>query len=290
MNEIVNYHNDFSSLSLRNFTAIELDILMTLCNKCKDKGTEEISISFDELKRLTHYKQNDNVYFVNEIEKTNKKLLHLDFEIKTENETIQFVLFPTFITSKEKQTLTVSVNKVFEYILNDLSSNFTKFELQEFVQLKSSYSKSCYRQLKRYRDTGYWNVTLEDFRLLLDIPKSYKVQSINERVLKPIMEELPSYFHNLTLEKKYGKGRGKPVIGYEFYFDSERIEEKQIERKKVNETGFICNICGQPLIEKVINGNNCWCHADGWKDNAKCKKIYNSVSEIMGYESRKRSE
>ena len=102
------------------------------------------------------------------------------------------------------------------------------------------------------------------------------------------MEELPLYFHNLTLVKKYGKGRGKPVIAYEFYFDNERVERKSKSNNKTKSSGFICPTCNQPLIERIINGNNCWCHIDGWKDNAKCKKIYNSVSEIKGYESEKK--
>lgn len=42
-------------------------------------------------------------------------------------------------------------------------------------------------------------------------------------------------------------------------------------------------MCGKPLIEKMINGSNCWCHADGWKDDAECKIIYNTITEIQGY-------
>jgi len=39
--------------------------------------------------------------------------------------------------------------------------------------------------------------------------------------LKPIKEELTPLFRGLTIKKKYGKGRGKPVIGYQFSFKAE---------------------------------------------------------------------
>ncbi len=78
-----------------------------------------------------------------------------------------------------------------------------------------------FRLLKQFRTTGYAYFSKEDFNELLDIPKSYRETHINERVLKPIKEELTPLFRGLTIKKKYGKGRGKPVIGYQFSFKAE---------------------------------------------------------------------
>ncbi|MGA3322806.1 replication initiation protein, partial [Lactiplantibacillus pentosus] len=44
----------------------------------------------------------------------------------------------------------------------------------------------------------------------------------NQSVLKPIKEELTPLFRGLTVRKKYGKGRGNPVIGYSFTWKSEK--------------------------------------------------------------------
>ncbi|MQS77076.1 replication initiation protein, partial [Lactobacillus halodurans] len=41
-------------------------------------------------------------------------------------------------------------------------------------------------------------------------------------VIKPIKEELTPLFRGLTVRKKYGKGRGKPVIGYSFTWKPEK--------------------------------------------------------------------
>ena len=57
----------------------------------------------------------------------------------------------------------------------------------------------------------WWKVSLEDFRRLLDVPKSYRPSEINKYVLKPIEEELGPLLnlkvHRKYLKKKPGRGR-----------------------------------------------------------------------------------
>lgn len=77
----------------------------------------------------------------------------------------------------------------FAFLLNELSSQFTCFELDEFTDLRSIYARECYRRLKQFRKTGVWKVGLEDFRRLIDVPKSYATCDVNKKVLKPIEDE-----------------------------------------------------------------------------------------------------
>ncbi|WCG23723.1 hypothetical protein PML95_10280 (plasmid) [Vagococcus lutrae] len=60
-----------------------------------------------------------------------------------------------------------------------------------------------------------------DLKLCNRTPKSYKQGDIDRAIIKPIREELTPIFTGLTIKKKYGKGRGKPVIGYQFSFKPE---------------------------------------------------------------------
>jgi len=106
---------------------------------------------------------------------------------------------------------------------------FTQFELDEFIHIQSTYAKTAYRLLKQYRTTGWWKVTLEDFRLLLDIPNSYRPSNIDQQILKPILEQLggseeDAIFKNLkvTKDKKAGRGRGGVLTGYTFSFEKEK--------------------------------------------------------------------
>ncbi|SPE09066.1 hypothetical protein LAP8965_03137 [Lactiplantibacillus plantarum] len=50
--------------------------------------------------------------------------------------------------------------------------------------------------------------------------------------LKPIREELTPLFRGLTIRKKYGKGRGKPVIGYSFTWKPERKDANDFSQGK----------------------------------------------------------
>lgn len=287
------YHNNLSELPLKNFNGSELDILMSLCSKCKNKGTEQMKFSFAELRKLSAYKGKDDRQFIADLRKTNKKLLELNMQLETDCKIIQFTLFPYFEIDKENHTLTVEVNSKFSYLLNSLTNNFTRFELEEFVELKSCYAKACYRQLKRFRDTGWWKVSVTDFRSLMDIPKSYSNAEMTRKVLKPIEEELSPLFKDFTVDTQRGTGRGRPLQFVIFNWTEEprykdiQIEEEEKDPKKTTlgykKTGFICPNCSKELYEKVINNEVIWCHKDGWKEDAECKMIYRSVADIEGY-------
>ncbi|MDZ0032890.1 replication initiation protein, partial [Klebsiella pneumoniae] len=97
-------------------------------------------------------------------------------------------------------------------LLNNLEE-WVRYSLQQFNELESSYSKTMFRLLKQYRTKGFAYFSKEDFHELLDIPKSYNQGTIDQRVFNPIRQELTAIFKGLTIKKKYGKGRGKPVIG-----------------------------------------------------------------------------
>lgn len=49
-----------------------------------------------------------------------------------------FVLFHHYEIDLNKETEEIGVNPKLEYILNQLSKEFTKFELEEFTNLRSS--------------------------------------------------------------------------------------------------------------------------------------------------------
>lgn len=226
--EIVKYSNQFNNQALRKFTALDLDLLMAIASRVRDKGTDEVAFTFEELKRLAGLQRNmTNDEFAKQIANVNRRLLALNFEFQNEeHDIIQFALFAGFVTSPTKRTLTISVNSRFSFLLNDLTSQFTRFELAEFTALRSSYAKECYRRLKQYRQTGVWKVSLEDFRRLLDVPKSYRPSEINKYVLKPIEEELGPLLnlkvHRKYLKKKPGRGRAS-LVGFEFEFDPEKV-------------------------------------------------------------------
>lgn len=225
MNTIVKYNNQFNQIALRNFSSQELDLLISIASKVKEKGIEIIEVSFLELKKYINLKKkHSNIEFMKSIINVNKKLLALNFTFVEGNVVEQFTLFKKFKVDGDNKILYVSVNEDFFFLLNQLTSNFTRFELKEFVTLKSSYTKEFYRRMKQFRKTGFWRCSIEEFRNLLDIPEKYRIIDIDKFVLKPIQKELGEKYE-LNITKKYGfsGGRGRSrVVGFEFKFSTEK--------------------------------------------------------------------
>jgi len=281
--EVVKYHNDLSEVSFRNFKSSDLDLFMSICMKCLDQGTREVIITDSELAELAHYGK-DLKRMGKDFENLKKKILALQLKHEDEDTETDMVLFPVFQRNKKTKENRIKINEEFDYILNKLSGEFTEFELEEFVMLRSTYSRLAYRQLKRYKDTGWWKVSIEKFRELMDIPKNYRMDNINQRVLAPIQEELEEYFEDLKIEKipevVPGK-RGRPaIVGISFTFKP--VEEKK--KRNIKKIGYPCPYCGKDLYEiERKDGKGVFIgHKDGKNKNAKCRRTFSTIAEVRG--------
>lgn len=301
MNEIVKIHNDLTDLPLKGFNASEIDVLMGLCYKLKDKGASEIIVNLHDFQELTDYSAKDREQFIRSVKDTNKKLLNLNLEIEDNHKVTQFVLFNLFEIDKDKNTLRVQVNQPFKYILNNLTGNYTSLELQQAVHLSSKYSKNIFKKLCEFRSTGKWVIRLEDFKEYLDVPKSYRISNIDQFIVNPSLDELKSIFPELKVNKTYQKsptGKGRPkVTGYEWTFKPVVSEKKPTEptQESISEvtgwikTGKFCPLCHRPVYKKQFENENgiywMYGHAD-WK-TGKCNfKTYDIADLIEEYQLR----
>ncbi|MFP1692166.1 RepB family plasmid replication initiator protein, partial [Gardnerella vaginalis] len=92
-NQIVKYANAFNNQGLREFNAVNLDILMAVCSRMREKNDDEITFTFSELKKLMCCEKNiSNAELAQRIIETNKKLLALNFAYEDKDEYIQFNL------------------------------------------------------------------------------------------------------------------------------------------------------------------------------------------------------
>lgn len=224
-NEIVKYDPELNTIPLRKFTPVEMNLFFSIVSRMRDKGDETVRFSFDQLKELSAYKPTANNRFIDDIESTYQKILGLRFGRRSKDGLHRefFVMFTEFEINGHADDPYVDI-KIYPKaikLLNELEI-WVRYALSEFRDLKSSYAKTMFRLLKQFRTTGYAYFSVADFNELLDVPKSYKSSNINQSVLKPIKEELTPLFRGLTVRKKYGKGRGKPVIGYSFTWKPEK--------------------------------------------------------------------
>lgn len=237
MNEIVKYHNDMNTVALRKFNSLEMNIFISICSKMKEKNEEIIEFSFDKIKELAKIEGEYSIEkFGKMLDSVYEKLLKTSIKIGNDRRWVRFVLFTKYEIDLDKQTVTIQVHSEFKWVLNELTAKFTRFELEEYVDFKSSYTKEFYRRMKQFKTTGIWKISLKEFREQLDIPKSYATYDIDKAVLSPILKELKKEY-KLKIKKIYSKnGVGRPKLsGFEFRFKPEEVEKKENKSKEIKE-------------------------------------------------------
>lgn len=239
---IVKYHNDLNEITFQKFNQVDFDFFMVLCSKLRDSQNNEVTISFDDFKQLAGYSpKTSEQRFVNEVDSMNLKQLLSTGRIVEGDKIKRFTLFTDFEIDQSRRTITAKVNVSYRYILNEVTKNFTRFELQEFISLDSKYAKNLYRLLKQFRTTGLYKVDYQDFKRLMSIPKSYSNRDINAKIIKPCIATLGKSFDKLHCKVLYEPKRGRPVRGYEFTFVPEsvpRIRSTETENLKEKSNSF----------------------------------------------------
>lgn len=286
---MIKYHNDMNVVAFKKFNQRELNIFFSICAFMKDKGDSTITFSYDEIKQMANLNVPTNQVFEELLESTYDKLLQLKIGYVNKDIVEKFILFTGYKINKTDKLVNITINAQYQYILNELSKNFTVFELQEFNALVSSYSKNMFRLLKQYKSTGFYKVSIEEFRRLLDIPESYNMSKISVKVIDPIEKELSNYFEEFRVEK-LKVGRFIKFLQFSFkpqhYKDNqvmtidikaENSHELTIEEKRKEEV--LCPKCGKPLVLLYNkNGDTFWGHADYLVNT--CKETYSTKEEI----------
>ena len=288
---MIKYHNELNKIALSGLTTREVDILFAICSVIRDQGTNEVTFSFNEIKRLASVTTANQDEFVSIIKNIYGKLSTLKVTYDNGNKFGYFVLFTKFLGDRENEIVSIQINSEFSYLLNDLTRNFTMFELQEFNGLESIYSKHLYRLLKQFKSTGEYRVKVDDFKRLLDIPESYTMKRITDKILNPIIEkEMPKYFKNFSIEK-IREGRSIKYLVFRFNKEKQYTLSNEdssisvlennanqilIEQRKED---ILCPKCGKPLVLlSKRNGDTFWGHPNYLISD--CKATFSTIEEI----------
>ncbi|ECP9588223.1 replication initiation protein [Campylobacter coli] len=258
MSDIVKYHNDFNKIQLPSFTEQEQNLLCGIISKIRENPiNQSIKLTPQELikfstENLTNKALGDMLFMLR------NKFFKADFMILIEDKERDFIgkeiinLFESFKLWYDKKDtefkhlleIELKVNPRFEYIVNEITRNFTGFKLEEFIALNGKYTKTLYRLLKQYRITGKAYFEWEEFKRIMDIPEDYEIHNIDKWILKPALKELTKErnlfdqirvpFKNLAYEKEKQKGtrgRGGKVIGITFTFKPESVLMQKLENE-----------------------------------------------------------
>ncbi len=249
-NTYTTYHNNTNKVNLGKLSEREANLLFAIFQKLKDQGNTLIRFEPQDLKRMIMVKSN----------LTNRQLLQIlknlldniggaNFWIireHVENGEVyedhkSYMLFKQFEIRIHKPTqnieyLEVQLNDSYHYLLNNLGmgGQYTSFKLLEFQRVRGKYAKTLYRLLKQYKSTGILSVEWTQFRELLDIPKDYKMENIDQKVLTPSLKELKKIypFEHLSYKKERRSHDRRKVTHIDFYFEQLPQGETKQQKEK----------------------------------------------------------
>lgn len=220
--EVVKYHNDLNTVVMRTWTSEEMNFFFTILTKAKEQGVKKLVFNTDELKELASSSR--KYRWEETVTSAAKKIGQLTYFEQSERKFRVMTLFEFFEVDLDKKMVEVKVSSNFDYILNKLETQFTRYELEEFTSIRSTYAKTMYRLLKQWRTVGRKEFSVDDLKRILDTPESYRPSEIDRLILKPIKEQLSPYFVSLKVKKIKSNKRGNPVLGYEFTWNPETSE------------------------------------------------------------------
>ncbi|MGL2847181.1 replication initiation protein [Helicobacter pylori] len=243
----ITYHNNANKVNLGKLSEREANLLFAIFQRLKDQGNTLIRFEPQDLKRML------NIDISNE--RLSEVVIKLWDSIKTadfwkisETETsiIQenYMLFSRCKIelnkpSKDLKYLEIQLNDNYQYLLNNLGmGQYTSFNLLEFQRVRGKYAKTLYRLLKQYKSTGILSVEWSQFRELLDIPKDYKMENIDQKVLTPSIKELRKIypFEHLSYKKERKSHDKRKVTHIDFYFEQlpegENKKQKQADKQR----------------------------------------------------------
>ncbi len=125
----------------------------------------------------------------------------------------------------------------------DASNPFTKYKKENVLLLKGEYSIDLYHIAKKYEGMTTFQMTLEDYKLELGLPKSYnRINNLKARALEPAIDEINEKT-DITITYENVK-RGRTVTGLKFTVKPKAKPRKILEEKRDPHTADMFTIDG----------------------------------------------
>ena len=231
MKKLTRYHNELNTVPMRTWTPEEQNFFFAIITQVRDEGSRVVRFSKSDLLELADYTQEHNKRLHTTIRELKKKVNTISYTEYTKdpgtgfNKEETFYLFDRFSFEWSDDysyvAAEVQVSEHFQYVVNKLEANFTQFELKQFTGIRSTYAKEMFKKLKQWRTIGKKEYQVDEFREMLQIPKSYRAKDVTKVVLTPIQEELSTYFPGLTITPVKARTKGNPITAYTFTWQAE---------------------------------------------------------------------
>lgn len=267
---LVNKSNNLITASY-DLTLQEQKLILTLASMVQPKDTDFKEYEF-KIKDFMDLLGLEDKSKYTQIPKITKELMKKVFEIREGEDILQLSWLSSARYNEGSGIVILKFDSSLKPYLLQLSEFYTKYRLENILQLKSKYSLRIYELLKSNQYLGTYEISLEDLKEMLGATeKSYSVyQNVKNRIILRAQKELKEKtdisftFTEIKFKRK--------VSAIKFYINKNKIEneskiiEPETPKLKTNEINeklkIVLDICEDKVelseavaIIKAVNGD-----------------------------------
>lgn len=226
--KLVIYDNSFNKTSLSILTEIQSDILMAVLEKMGEKFElnekgEKCYVARYKFKEIRDMIDSQHMQ-AQKIKKALKILTETEVKMYENGEYLKSKLFSDCFLI-DRSTVEIVLSSKLTSKLFVRKKEYTILQIEEYINLKTRYSKELYRFLRQFRHSGYFLIKKEDLIESLRPPKSYNEYDFIRKALLPAIEENKKYFKNLKIINMEKNGNAFPRV-CKFTFEKHKKVEK----------------------------------------------------------------
>lgn len=240
---VVAYSNELNDFPLERSSTKQYDLFWVIIGRMRNQGTNTLVLSGKDLRKIINFK-GPKKRFNTMVEKLTHRLMGTT--VRQDRNNNEWLMRPLFAFAKynlETEDLTLSVSEESAKYFNNLTSNFTMWYQKTLLDLDTVYSKTLFRKLSQFANTGKYMAKFEDFLRFMSVPPSYKPMDVKPKIIQPSLLRLMPYFKNLNCTYKKA-GKSHKLVGVTFTFD--KFESSQALDKGIDKSQCLANIRTNP--------------------------------------------
>lgn len=176
-------------------------------------------------------------------------------------ELIDWITEVSVIEDSEEQDLNITVPRVVSFkfdrrledYLFELSRNFTEYEINNILPMKSAYSIRMYELLRSYANVGSVVIKIEELAELLQVDADYTFKEFNRRVIQKAISEINRFTDLLIVDEQLRTGH--KVTAINFTIKTKSSMERQISALKGDSVLNKANKADNDNFIKMLGGN-----------------------------------
>lgn len=209
-NDIVDSVKEYNPIQLKIFYNI-LYVYKNEVQYAKVDKDEEICVKLEEIKKISGKKHITQDYIKEIITK-----MPNDIKFMKGNDFWKVGVFEYIKYCYEYGEIQFKITDKFSEILTEMLDKYTIIEMHNLSKLRSSYSIRLYELGRRYINQKHYAMKIDDFKKYFDVPRSYKMGHIDQKILTPAVKDLISKTDMTCKITKKKKGREITHIVFEF--------------------------------------------------------------------------